>query len=93
MPLVSPGGRTPPVRLLRAAEVAALLAVTPRTVRALADRGELRRVRLSSRAVRYELAEVEALIVERTVQNDHDPGGKSRAAVKIAGGAATRAPG
>ncbi len=74
-PLVSPAGRTlPPRRLLRPTEVAELLAVTPRTVRALADRGDQRRVKLSARATRYELAEVEAFIAERTAPyNDARP--------------------
>lgn len=43
-----------------------MLAVTARTVRSIADRGELRRVRLSPRATRYERAEVEAFITART---------------------------
>jgi excisionase family DNA binding protein len=54
--------------------VAERLGVSKRTVRALADRGDLRRVKLSTRATRYELTEVEAFIAERTAPlNDACP--------------------
>ena len=86
-PQVSPAGRTPPPRrLLRPAEVAALLAITTRTVRALADRGDLRRVKLSARATRYELEEVETFIAERTASyNDARPADEPGAVTTSAG--------
>lgn len=87
----SPRRTPPPRRLLRPAEVADLLAITTRTVRALADRGDLRRVKLSARATRYELEEVETFIAERTAPyNDARPADEP-GAVTTSGGLARHA--
>lgn len=51
-----------PPLLLRQDEVAELLQVSTRTVRAMAAAGQIPRVVLSPRATRYRLADVEALV-------------------------------
>jgi excisionase family DNA binding protein len=50
---VSPQHRTEPLALLKPQEVADLLAVSPRTVRRLAEEGVLERVRIGHRTSRY----------------------------------------
>lgn len=65
MGLDSPTDRTTP--LLSAAEVADLLGITTRTVRRLADDGELRRIVLGRRMVRYSAEDVGALIGRSTM--------------------------
>jgi excisionase family DNA binding protein len=52
--------------LLTAAEVAALLGLTPRTVKQLAHDGRLPRVVLGRRSTRYRLGDVLALIDDCT---------------------------
>ncbi|WP_407655883.1 helix-turn-helix transcriptional regulator [Capillimicrobium parvum] len=52
-------------RLVPASEVAGLLGVSRSTVVRLADRGDLRPVRLSSRCTRYRMSDVVAFIEAR----------------------------
>lgn len=59
-----------PVRLLTEAEVADLLRCRPRTVRYIAERGELPRVRFGRRMTRYRPADVAALIESRADRLD-----------------------
>jgi excisionase family DNA binding protein len=65
----------PRTGLLRADEVAAILAITPRHVRRLAADGRLCRVRLGARTSRYTPESVEALIA---ASNDVAPAGNGR---------------
>lgn len=56
--------------LLTVTDVAEILGVTPRTVRRIADRGELPRVRLGRRSVRFEQSAVEEFIARHTEAPD-----------------------
>ena len=58
----SKGGDPPLSKLLTVAEVAAVLAVSPRSVWAMLDAGTLRRIKLGARITRIARADVEALI-------------------------------
>jgi excisionase family DNA binding protein len=67
MPQFSHADRiNPATRLLRPIEVAELLGVTTRTVRHLAETGDLRKVKLGTRSTRYRMADIERFIAERT---------------------------
>ena len=67
---------TRPPALLRTNEVAELLGINPRTVRRLADAGELTRIRLGRRTCRYAPDDVQALIERHVVT---PPAGYDRA--------------
>lgn len=64
--------RTDSTPLLRPAEVARILDVTPRTVRRYSEAGRLPRILLSQRCVRYRASDVAALV---DPYNGEDPAG------------------
>jgi excisionase family DNA binding protein len=65
---LSPAERRMP-HLLKPAEVAAILRVTPRTVQRYAKEGRLERVKLGRRLSRYTAASVEHLISSENTQS------------------------
>jgi excisionase family DNA binding protein len=76
MPQLSAGDRIDPAtKLLRPVEVAELLGVTTRTVRHLAETGDLRKVKLGTRSTRYRLADIERFIAERTYSSNQQVAG------------------
>ena len=64
----SPGANGSPhrskLRLARPQEAASILGVSLRTLIRMADSGELHRVRLCKRTVRYDMRELEALVAQ-----------------------------
>jgi len=79
-----------PSALLNAEQVAELLGITPRSVRRLADAGELPRIRLGRRTCRYAPADVEALIERHVVTPDNSESAPQGAPAKGDDGAPRR---
>jgi excisionase family DNA binding protein len=83
-PTGSQGERTGPAPLLAVGEVAAILGLSRATVWRMADAGELARVRIGSRAVRFRVSDVEALIEDCTDPTNGDaPVGNTEAPQEV----------